>query len=541
MAKKQNKKEKSIEEILESRVRVDILPLFNFSLEEDTDDDILGKFNLWGRYCFPKYYKVSDAWFHNDIDRYNLGIYRGTIKSFTNIVFRGGAKTTRTKLFIAFAISNDINSYRKYFKVLTKDLTNAKQSVTDVYNMFMTPMMKFLYPHTFAKSDFKREETMGAFTTAMGVKVLADTVGTDQRGQLQEDARPDFIWFDDFETRKTLRSAVETKAIWDNMEEARTGLSPTGGCVYTCNYVSERGNVHKLVIKGNERNIVLIVPIKNELGEPNWFHTVQQVAQIEEDAEDFAGEYMCLPSAGLDVMFDRQNLLDMDRRVPIRRIGETLKLFYPYNPAHRYALGADVAGGVGLDSSAGVTIDFDTFPCRVVATYRDNTIKPDLFAYELVSQAERYGECLLASEKNNDMGGTCITTLKQIGYNNIYTTEGKATNVEGKLVKPKEYGWHTNSESKNRMMYALRKAVDDGILELTDEDLIKEAMSYARDDLMDSTGIDPRLTTRHFDLLTACAIAWQMRESASYGTVQTKEEVERIQAEEEIFDRFGIT
>ena len=64
----------------------------------------------------------------------------------------------------------------------------------------------------FEKSDEKREQTMGSFTTTFsGVKVRAGTVGVEQRGQIhgdEESARPDFIWFDDFETRKSLRSAV---------------------------------------------------------------------------------------------------------------------------------------------------------------------------------------------------------------------------------------------------------------------------------------------------------------------------------------------
>ena len=44
---------------------------------------------------------------------------------------------------------------------------------------------------------------MDSFTTATGVKVKAGTVGMEQRGQIQEEARPDYIYFDDFETRKT--------------------------------------------------------------------------------------------------------------------------------------------------------------------------------------------------------------------------------------------------------------------------------------------------------------------------------------------------
>ena len=45
------------------------------------------------------------------------------------------------------------------------------------------------------------------------------------------------------------------------MEEAKNGLSKDGGAVYTANYLSERGNVHKL-IKETENKKVLIVPIK---------------------------------------------------------------------------------------------------------------------------------------------------------------------------------------------------------------------------------------------------------------------------------------
>ena len=57
--------------------------------------------------------------------------------------------------------------------------------------------------------------------------------------------------------------------------------------------------------------------------------------------------------------------------------------------------------------------------------------------------------------------------------------------------------------------------IEDGHLELSDPDLIAEARSYTRDDLMERE-VDPRLTTRHFDLLMAAAIAWQMRNYAKF-------------------------
>ena len=217
-----------VEEILIKGDIGEVRALFAFDSTTE-EDDVLMKFWLWSRWFFPTYFKVDDAPFHTEIDRNNLHIYRGTIKAFVNIIFRGGAKTTRTKLFWAFTIANDTERYRKYKKVLTKDISNAKQIVTDIYNMLINDQVRYYYPEIFEKSTEKREETMSSFTTTTGIKVRAGTVGTDQRGQLKEDSRPDEVWCDDFETRKTLRSAVETQAISDNMEEARTGLAKNGG------------------------------------------------------------------------------------------------------------------------------------------------------------------------------------------------------------------------------------------------------------------------------------------------------------------------
>lgn len=510
-----------MEEILETADPRELRGLFAFD-STHTEEEVLTQFKIWGRYLFPKFFKSDDAPFHVDIDRFNYQIYSGELKTFVNIVFRGGAKTTRTKLFIAFCIANDIDHRRKYFKVLTKDIANGKQIVTDIYNLLIS--VQWLYPEIFQKTDFKKEERMDSFTTFTGVKMRAGTVGTDQRGQIQEDARPDFIWFDDFETRKTLRSAVETKTIWDNMEEAKTGLSKDGGAVYTCNYVSERGNVHKLVQKKDNPNTeVLIVPIKFE-GKPMWdAYTIEEINQIEADADDFEGEYLCEPSAGHDVFIDRNSIDRQPKLSPIQEIAG-FKIFHRYNPSHRYAGAHDVAGGVALDSSTSVFIDFSTTPNRVVATYRNNLIKPDDFGDEIASQGKRFGECLLAPENNKyDM---CIGRLKQI-YPNIYFTQQKETRV-GLDPRTKYYGWNTNRMTKPKMLHELKGAIQDGHLELSDPDLIAEARSYSRDDLMD-TEEDVRLTTRHFDLLMACAIAWQMRNFAEV----KKEEEAYIQPEYE--------
>lgn len=482
----------------------EVRALFAFN-SSDTDEEVWIKFRLWSRWFFYKFFKCDDAPFHEDIDKGLIALWRGDRPTFIDIAFRGAAKTTRTKLFVAFAIANDEEHIRRFIKVLSADYGNAKQIVTDVYNLLINQRVQAYYPELFEKTVEKRQETMAVFTTATGVRMQADSVGTDQRGDIQEESRPDFIWFDDFETRKTLRSAVTTQAIWDNMEEARNGLARGGASLYNCNYLSERGNVHRLVTK--HQDSTLITPIRRD-GKPTWpqAYTVEDIATIERNAEDFAGEYLCEPSAGADIFFDRATLDRQQKKAPIKEIAG-FKIFHPYDPSHRYGAGCDVAGGVELDSSTSVFIDFTTIPNRVVATFKSNTIKPDVFGHELIREGDMFGRPILAVENNKfDM---CIGVLKHQGYDNLYFTEIKETRA-GLAPKVRTYGWNTNSMTKPKMLFELKKAVEDGHLELSDPDLIAELRSYTRDDLMDKDE-DVRLTTRHFDLLVACAIAYQMR------------------------------
>lgn len=499
-----------IQKILESGTPKELKTLFAFDNEDN--DLILLKFNLWGRKFHAKYFMDEDAAFHAELDLANLKAYKGDLVSFVDIVFRGGAKTVRTKLFLAFAISNDLCHRRKYIKVLAFDIANSKQIVTDIYNMLINVEVAKLYPEIFQKTIQKREETMSSFTTATGIKIVADTVGTDQRGAVQEEARPDFIWFEDFENRKTLRSALITKAIWDNMEEARTGLAKGGSSIYTCNYISERGNVHTLVNKKSDRKLILIVPILDKQGVPAWSrYSLADIEQMKKDDDDFAGERMCEPSAGKDIMFDRETINAMPVLLPIREIA-FFKIYKSYDSSSRYASGHDIAGGIGFDSSTSVFIDFDTIPAQVVATYQNNEIKPDIFGDEIVRQAERYGECLVIPENNNH-GHATIGRLKQIyPTDKIFKTQRKETEVKiaDKKVVLTQFGFNTNGATKPKIFLDLVKAVERGYLLLNCPELIAEARSYSRDDLMDGE-TDPRLTTRHFDLLQACALAWYGR------------------------------
>lgn len=494
---------KQLKKILNSNDPVKLKSLFVF--DDDNDKRVLFKYKLWVRKFFPSYIKSKDAPFHDEMILYTLHAYKNKF-AYVHAAFRGAAKTSLTKLFLAYVIANDRQHRRRYLKVLSSDGKNSNQIVTDIYNMLVT--VKPIYPEIFQKTSTKREETMGSFTTSTGVKVVAGTVGTAQRGALQEHARPDFIWFEDFEDRMTLRSLVKIKAIWDNMEEARTSISNDGSLLYTCNYLSEAGNVHKLVDKGDsDTRRVMITPIIKDgvLAWPDKF-TLEDIEVMKREDDDFEGERLCKPSASRDVFFNRDAVEVQPVKEPIK-VDNGFRIFEEFDPSHEYASGHDIAGGVGLDSSTSVFIDFSTIPAKVVATYCDNTIRPDVFGYEIKRQHEMYGKCLTAPE-NNSIGASTVLVLKQLGVP-MCEAPKKITRIADE--KSIEYGWNTNAHTKPKMLYDLAKAINDGLLLLQDRDIIKEVKSYTRNNLMENIK-DPRLVTRHFDLLMALAIAWQMKD-----------------------------
>lgn len=481
--------------------------IFSFTRETPIEH-IYTKFQLFTRYFYPKFFNSKDAPFHKEMVMYFINLYIGQIDEFLNIGFRGCSKSTYAKLFVVFALANDKEHLRKYFKILSGDLQNSKQMVTDIYNMLVGDRLKAIYPELFERSELKRQETMDVIDFATGVKVIAGTVGQNQRGNIQEASRPDFLIFDDIETRDSLRSAVKTRAIWDKMQEAIDGLAHGGVTLYLANYISERGNVHRLVDRTRNK---MITPICDESGEPTWNRfTKGEIERIREKSDDFEGEYLCKPSASKDVLFDRDSIEKQVAKIPVKVSGGA-KIFKNFVPSHRVGGGADIAGGLGLDSSASVLIDFDIVPAQVVLTYHNNEIRPSDFGHELAREGNMYGECILAPE-NNAFDSAIESLSKVYPLHRIYAKEQKdGTQIYSNV--PRRLGWNTNPFSKPKMMNDLATAVESGWLELNDEDLIREARSYTRNDVMDGD-VDPRLATRHFDLLTAAAIAWQMKDFA---------------------------
>ena len=175
----------------------------------------------------------------------------------------------------------------------------------------------------------------------------------------------------------------------------------------------------------------------------------------------------------------------------------------------------------GNDHSTSIVIDFTPSPARVVTCYANNMIPADLLAHELKRHGDLYGTCLIAPEKNTESGGSCLTTLKMIYPADHIYRQVPHDRIADKPSASGELGWETNHATKYTILNDLRAAVEDGLLIISDPRILKEMRSFTHSDADELGSSRQGHSTKHFDLLMACAIAWGMRKYARVKEVAT--------------------
>lgn len=530
-------------EILERGDENEIIHAFAF---DDTFklDHIHFLFDFWARTFFPRYFQSVAPPFHHQIIDYFLASYIGLPlpggeSNYVNLGFRGCAKTSLTKLLLVFVLLHDLTKKsgsvgrRQYIKVLTRNQNNARQIVTDIYNMMVE--VQDLYGNYFVKEDAKkREETMGSFTMTDGRKLLSGTIGMTQRGHLQDSFRPDFILFDDVEDNESIESLAQTEATINRIDEALAGLSADGTFVVNGNYISEEGVIQWFI--NMKSTHVHKIPIIDDDGNPTWpeRYPKEKIEDLRVDALDFYGDYMCDPTRADATFFDRARV-DKDIENAVRqpdRESAGFRYWGEYQPHHVYAIGADVGEGIGRDASTMALWDFQTSANTgaqdiLIGSYLNKHLPPDLFAKELARIGAEFGNCLLAPERNN-VGHAVISTLR--GYPNLFNQRDDSKRA---IKVTDKFGWITNKKTKPQMFFEFRKAYNDGLILIKDIDVLKEMRAYTT---MDLTETKIGLATRHFDLLTAVVIGYQMKRYASAATNYDESDFEY----EPLFSSIGI-
>jgi hypothetical protein len=521
-----------------------IAKMLKFLSEESTRDERLYIFNkdenfiFFALYYFPEYFQYKLADFHYEMFK-DL-----TFKEWQYLVwcaFRESGKTSLAKIYIVWCICNNKKRFINYD---CYDKKNAESNLFDIARALQTNQALIEdYGQLFfeKESEVSTKKSIGEFVTANEIKVKAFSTQEPTRGRVYGRFRPDLFVLDDFENSKTAKSEVRTAEVISHIKELFGGLSGHASVIFLCNLIHEDGSVARIMREGRDNRSYKVreIPVyKGEylLGEITWkdkyVWTDDEAALANLHIKDPLKRKISIEGKMRDLNVGGENNFDPEMlnkpnalgsryficdQTPIDALfsNRAWNIYGTPTNQHRYATGADISLGVGDDSSAAVCIDFshkvgDQVIPKVVATYADNSIAPDRFAYELKYIGELFGKHLVAPEANN-VGWATLTELKRM-YFHIYSRKDKSEFTDQDTQK---LGFLTTSATKPEILSQLRSAIQDGLIILSDERLINEVKMYTSSDARSN-----KTATRHFDMVMALAIAWEMRHHAIPCTIE---------------------
>lgn len=509
-------------------------------------------FALFAVYYFAEFFTYAIPDFHwqmyEDLDNFT----RGKIKFLLWVMFRESAKSSIAKMYIIYCI---VFQKKRFINYDSYDKGNAESALFDIVTWLQTnkKIIDDFGQLFFEERDKKNQATVkriSEFVTKNRVKVKAYSTQESTRGRIFDKWRPDLYVLDDIETEITIKSAPVTAKIIAHIDALKAGIATDGQVLFLGNLITETGTIASLIKEAKENPAVfkyhrVDVEMDGEIVWPDKYVRTNDEAlkvnsnisnrknhkvSLEQKKKDlnangrkvYEAEMLNNPEASGEVFFDREKIdryLELAKvKKPIKIVGG-LSIWEEYQAKNRYAFGGDTAKGVSRDSCTSAGIRFSevvTKPALVVATYASNTIPPDLFGHEMASHGRMFGECLLAPELNN-MGFATVTKLKEIYPEGKIYRQVKEDQA-GKQIS-KDLGWEANSSNVATIYYNFRSAWNDGLIEIYCPMLLNEMRAFTRLDLENASKRGEMvsgagLVTRHFDLLRAVCIAWEMRHYA---------------------------
>lgn len=150
---------------------------------------------------------------------------------------------------------------------------------------------------------------------------------------------------------------------------------------------------------------------------------------------------------------------------------------------HLYFITADVAEGQGKDYTAMAVVDVTEFPYKVVATYKNNTVSPLLFASVLRTVAKKYNNAHVLIEVNSIGMEVANILHTDLEYENIVKTtmmgrKGQIITEGFGPVKKVQMGVKTSVLTKKVGCQVLKNLIEEDKLIVEDADLISEFTTF---------------------------------------------------------------
>ncbi len=197
--------------------------------------------------------------------------------------------------------------------------------------------------------------------------------------------------------------------------------------------------------------------------------------------EQFRTEFECEFLGSVDTLISASKLKLLVYEDP-KTINGGLAIYTEPIPNHDYIITVDVARGIQKDYSAFIVFDTTSIPYRVVARYRNNTIKPMLFPNIIHEVAQGYNDAYILCEVN-DIGDQVASILNfDLEYENILmcAMRGRAGQIVGTGFSGKktQLGVKMSVTTKKVGCSNLKTLIEDDKLLLSDYETIAELTTF---------------------------------------------------------------
>jgi hypothetical protein len=197
--------------------------------------------------------------------------------------------------------------------------------------------------------------------------------------------------------------------------------------------------------------------------------------------QQFRVEFECEFLGSVDTLISASKLRMMAYDDPLNA-NKGLDVYEDPIPEHNYTITVDVARGIDGDYSAFTVFDTTTIPYKLVAKYRNNTIKPLIFPDIIVEVAKGYNEAYILIEVN-DVGAQVADIVQyDLEYENLLMAamRGRAGQVVGQGFSggKVQLGVKMSTTVKKVGCSNLKGLIEDDKIIINDYDTIAELTTF---------------------------------------------------------------
>ena len=197
--------------------------------------------------------------------------------------------------------------------------------------------------------------------------------------------------------------------------------------------------------------------------------------------QQFRTEFECEFLGSTNTLINASKLRQLSYQPPMSQ-NAGLSVYENPRKDHTYFITADVSRGTNKDNSAFLVFDVTELPYKVVATFKDNEIKPLMFPHKIHTVAKAYNHAYVLVEVN-DIGEQVSNNLHyDLEYDNIVMCymRGRAGQIMGGGYSggKAQMGVRTTQAVKKTGCSNLKQIVESDKVLIEDFDVINELSTF---------------------------------------------------------------